>query len=73
MTYFYSVLQIDADFEQLFGKCEKLFNDWEQFSEKFLKYVRSAEIKDDRSLQLLRHLQEAPVCQGKHKNIKIKT
>ncbi|XP_062535677.1 uncharacterized protein LOC134204897 [Armigeres subalbatus] len=46
-------LLIDSDFDFLFGNSEKLFNEWNAFSGNFLNYIRSIEIKDDHSRQLL--------------------
>ncbi|XP_021708165.1 uncharacterized protein LOC110678890 isoform X2 [Aedes aegypti] len=57
-------LLIDSDFDHLFGKSDKLFNDWEEFSENFLNYVRINNIKDERSRKLMHILEESTICQG---------
>ncbi|XP_065083382.1 uncharacterized protein LOC135705535 [Ochlerotatus camptorhynchus] len=56
-------LLIDSDFAELFGNPDKLFNNWDFFSQKFLDYVRNNEIKDDFSRQLLTALDESAIVQ----------
>ncbi|KXJ80053.1 hypothetical protein RP20_CCG027013 [Aedes albopictus] len=56
-------LLIDSDFDHLYGKSDELFDHWEEFSQNFLKYIRSSEIKDDRSRRLLDILSKPDICQ----------
>lgn len=59
-----SSFQIDSDFVELFGNPDKLFNNWEFFSQHFLDYVRTNDIKDDFSRRLLTTLDDSAIGQG---------
>ncbi|KXJ72355.1 hypothetical protein RP20_CCG018301 [Aedes albopictus] len=56
--------EIDSDFDHLYGKSDELFDHWEEFSQNFLNYIRSSEIKDDRSRKLLDIHSKPDICQS---------